>query len=204
MVKGEVCDTLTQERLINAVVQFLSVTDTTQQFVAGTDAQEHFLQPLRPGIYNIRISYMGNIYQATPQRIEVQGNTQDIGQLSIGLSDYALNEVTVVAQKPFVRYDGQKMLFNLNAHPLAQGSSAWEGLKVLPRLTLSGQRGLNLYGFYSVALYVDHRPLNMSTSELETFISSLSGAGRANSKPRPRIWQCSGRNSCDHKKRSRE
>lgn len=108
MVKGEVCDTLTQERLINAVVQFLSVTDTTQQFVAVTDVQGHFLQPLHPGIYNIRISYMGNIYQATPQRIEVQGNTQDIGQLSIGLSDYALNEVTVVAQKPFVRYDGQK------------------------------------------------------------------------------------------------
>lgn len=58
MVKGEVCDTLTQERLINAVVQFLSVTDTTQQFVAVTDVQGHFLQPLHPGIYNIRISYI--------------------------------------------------------------------------------------------------------------------------------------------------
>ena len=111
-VTGEVTTT-TGEALVNAVVLFTSSQDSTHCFPAVCDGQGCFYQELPLGAYSYRVSYLGSNY--TPERNHVEVSKEPTNPLSIVIAPaaQALDEVVVVAKRPFVSYDGGVARYNL-------------------------------------------------------------------------------------------
>ena len=172
-VTGEVTTT-TGEALVNAVVLFTSSQDSTHCFPAVCDEQGRFYQELPLGAYSYRVSYLGASY--TPERNQVEVSKRSTSSLSIVItpSAQALEEVVVVAKRPFVSYDGGVARYNLLANPAAIGGNLLDGLKLIPGVQLEERGGLSVYGFYTLTVAVNGRILRLSPEDVQAYLSSLS------------------------------
>ena len=172
-VTGHVTTT-TGEALVNAVVLFTSSQDSTHCFPAVCDEQGRFYQELPLGAYSYRVSYLGSSY--TPDRNQVEVSKEPTNSLSIVITPaaQALEEVVVVAKRPFVSYSGGVARYNLLANPAAVGGNLLDGLKLIPRVQMEERGGLSVYGFYTLTVAVNGRILRLSPEEVQAYLSSLS------------------------------
>lgn len=178
-VTGEVTTTM-GEALVNAVVLFTSSQDSTLCFPAVCDEHGRFYEELPLGAYSYRVSYLGSSY--TPERNQVEVSKEPTSALSIAITPtaQALEEVVVVAKRPFVSYDGGVARYNLLANPAAIGGNLLDGLKLIPGVQVEERGGLSVYGFYTLTVAVNGRILRLSPEEVQAYLSSLSveDAGR--------------------------
>ena len=172
--------TTTGEALVNAVVLFTSSQDSTHCFPAVCDEHGRFYQELPLGAYSYRVSYLGSSY--IPERNQVEVSKRSTSSLSITITPtaQALEEVVVVAKRPFVSYDGGVARYNLLANPAAIGGNLLDGLKLIPGVQVEERGGLSVYGFYTLTVAVNGRILRLSPDEVQAYLSSLSveDAGR--------------------------
>ena len=76
-----------------------------------------------PGTYLMTISFVGK--QPATKRFTVgEANPEvDLGKIRMGASDQALSEVEVVANKPLIRADADKIIYDTEQDPEAQSST---------------------------------------------------------------------------------
>lgn len=164
------------EALINAVVAFRSVQDTTSLYPAVCDERGQYRLELPTGGYTYHVLYMGETYRPTEHRVAVDTRSVEIPTIKVSLKDHLLGEVTVTARRPFVSYDGSNTRYNLAAHPAAIGGNLLDGVRLLPGVQVNDGAGLSVFGFYNLTVAVNGQVLRLSTDEIQAYLASLSVA----------------------------
>lgn len=98
---------------------------------------------------------------------------RDLGIIYIDIPSHKLAELEVVAQRPLVRYDGGKAIYNLSQIKGVAGADVLEALGRIPSLQFRSGQGFLLNGFESLVVLIDKRPIRMSASEVESYLASL-------------------------------
>ena len=92
----------------------------------------------------------------------------DIGIVTLEPEDYALDEVVIKAERPFVKVEEGRLGYNLAQ--LADGkvvNNAYEALTKLPGVQ-EDKEGLTLAGAGSVTVILNGKPTTMNAAQLET------------------------------------
>lgn len=173
-VSGTVRDRTDSLALHGALVSLTSINDSTLVFNAVTDENGAFGAEVDAGNYILAVYWYDRYYYPIGHNpLEIVSPT-DLGTIYIETAALSLDEAVVTAQAPFVRSDAGKFVYNLNANPAAAGSSALDGLKLIPGIQLSPGQDMRLYGFYTVTVYLNNRPVRMSRDELDGYLASMS------------------------------
>lgn len=166
----------TGEELVNAVVMFKDLRDSTKIYHSVCDAGGCYNQELPYGRYSCTVSFLGECYIPDNNVVSIYKQNTVIPDIRISLKEEALDEVTVVAKRPFVSYSGSKARYNLSANPASVGGTLSDGIKLIPGIQVKESGGLSVFGFYNLKVAVNGRILRLSNEEIQAYVASMSVA----------------------------
>lgn len=165
-VKGIVKDSTQVIAFANVIL-----TDSNGEMKTGTITEEDgsFNLTTQQGTYTVTVGFLG--YQTWKQTISVDQNL-DLGIISLNSQDNELGEVVVTAEKPLIERKADRLVFNVRSSVFANGVSADELLKNVPRIDPTSD-GLSIIGKSSVQIMINERLLNLSGDDLKNYLKSL-------------------------------
>ena len=155
--------------LPGATVQLICLADSTD-FYSTTDNQgiAHF-KGLKNTLYAVKISYIG--FETLEKAIMIKPNEREF-KFNLKESAIALDEVTIKAQKPLIRQEGDKMI--IDPESLANiSSNTLEVLESTPGLFVDQDNGIYLNSATPAKVYINGREQKMSNQDISIILQSL-------------------------------
>lgn len=124
------------------------------------------------GRYDIVFSSVGKEDLKQTITLNNQG-TLDLGTLLIKENTTMLKGVEIVAQKPLVKMDVDKMSYNVAEDEDAKSNTVLDMLRKVPMVTVDGQDNITVNGSSSFKVYVDGMPNVMFNSNPSMVFKSM-------------------------------
>ncbi len=175
IVTGRVLDSLTREGEPSAVLQFFQAQGLEKP-VAYTTADEEgrFWQRLDgSGRYELLFSGVGRISERRAFIIPGQTDTLDLGEILIRDDVEMLSAGLVVAQRPLVKMEVDKMVYNVAEDVDSKTSTVLDMLRKVPMVSVDGQDNITVNGSSSFQVYVDGKPNPMMTQNASTVFKMM-------------------------------
>ncbi len=174
-VKGVLLDSLTNEGEAYATIA-ITTKEKPDEAIKKlvTDNKGKFAIPLiQNGEYTITLSSLGRKAVKREFSIKDGDKTVDLGTLYISDAARELKGVEVVAQKPLVKSDIDKIEYNINEDPESKSSMLLEMLRKVPLVTVNGEDEIKVNGSSSFKVYVNGKPNNMMSKSPAEVLKSL-------------------------------
>lgn len=174
-VKGTVTDSLTNEGEPYATIKITAKEKPEETAVMGvTDKSGHFNETLpQEGCYILHISSIGRAPITKEFILTAQKPTADLGTLTINDAKNSLSSIEVVAQKPLVKADIDKLEYNIEDDPQSKSSTVIEMLRKVPLVTVDGQDNITVNGSSNFKVYVNGRPNSMMSKNPSEVLKSM-------------------------------
>ena len=173
-VKGILMDQTLGESEPYATVRIFSAKKKDKpvaMFLTNENGQ--FQQEVKgSGAYNIVFSSVGK--EDLSQDIELgKAGTLDLGTIYMKESETMLKGVEIVAQKPLVKMDVDKMSYNVAEDEDSKSNTVLDMLRKVPMVTVDGQDNITVNGSSSFKVYVDGMPNVMFSSNPSMVFKSM-------------------------------
>ena len=138
-----------------------------------TDEEGRFSQEVKgKGKFDIVFSSVGK--EELKQTVTLgQENPLDLGTLYLKENATMLKGVEVVAQKPLVKMDVDKMSYNVAEDEDSKSNTVLDMLRKVPMVTVDGQDNITVNGSSSFKVYVDGLPNVMFSSNPSMVFKSM-------------------------------
>ncbi|TLX76547.1 TonB-dependent receptor [Labilibacter sediminis] len=173
-VTGLVSDSETSEGIPYATVAIYPLGEDAPLNGTVTDMNGQFyLEKVRPGQYELVVSFMG--YQ--PQRVQdvlvTQGqNKVSVGNVNLAPNNIAIDGVEVTAMKKTVTSKIDRKVYNASDFETAKGGTATDMLNKLPSVSVNPDGEVSVRGATDFMVYLNGKPTQMEPSMLLAQISS--------------------------------
>ena len=174
-VRGEVVDSLTLKGEPYATISiFRKGAGDKPVAMAVTDLNGKFnVESKGEGTYVFTISSMGRNTIRRTFEIGAERKTINMGRLLITDSRTELKGVEVVAYKPLVKADIDKLSYSVVDDPESKTVNAIDMLKKVPMVTVDGQDNIKVNGSTSFKVYVNGKPNNMMSNNPSEVLKSM-------------------------------
>lgn len=166
VISGELLDSLTHEGEPYATVRVYKGRKTDKPIamsVTGIDGK--FSQAITgQGEYTISFSSMGRKEIVRSLKLSSAGGQIQLGTLLVQDDTKQLQGVEVVAQKPLVKMETDKMTYDVQTDNDAKTNTVLDMLRKVPMVTVDGQDNITVNGQSSFKVYVDGKPNVMFSS----------------------------------------
>lgn len=166
-IKGQVVDSLSNETVPYATLN-IALANAPQKAIKllACDDDGKFTTTLKqPGKYIISIQSLGKVPAVKHFTLSENKKSLDLGKLYMNDDSQQLNEVTVVAQKPLVTVEVDKITYSLDDDPEAKTNNALEMFRKVPMITVDGEDKIQLKGSSNYKIYMNGKPSNLLSGE---------------------------------------
>ncbi|MGY0035415.1 outer membrane beta-barrel protein [Pedobacter sp. NJ-S-72] len=128
------------------------------------------------GSYVVSVSYLGSLsYQS--DLLKLSGD-MDLGIIKIETTARSLKEVVIQSSsnKPLVKIEGRKMIYNVQKSIAVQGVSALEALKRTPGILVNQDNSITLNGASGALVMINGRQTYLQAAELAQLLKSMSAS----------------------------
>lgn len=174
-VKGILLDSLTQEGEPYATIKIVKKEAPAKALkMLVTDMKGQFQEKV-PGTGNfvMTITSVGRTPIVKDFSVKAGEKLVDFGTLYIVDASNELGQVEIVAQKPLVKADVDKIEYNVQDDPDAQSNSVLEMLRKVPLVTVDGEDNIQVNGSSSFKVYVNGKPNNMMSNNPTEVLKSM-------------------------------
>lgn len=174
-ITGVVADSVTHEGEPYATLT-IARADTAAKPVkqALTDIKGRFsISSSGTGSYLLMVRSMGRKPMQRAYTVDATTRTIDLGTLLLQDGGNQLETVEVVAYKPLVKADVDKIAYSVEDDPEANTNTVIEMLKKVPMVTVDGQDNIRVNGNSSFKIYVNGKPNNMMTKNPKEVLKSM-------------------------------
>ncbi len=169
-------DSLTQESEPYATLR-ITAKATPQKPVkmAVTDANGKFQEKFAavPGEYTLLLTSIGKTSVTKDFTLEAGKATVDLGTLYTAEATNELKGVEVLAQKPLVKVDVDKIEYNIEDDPDSKSNNILEMLRKVPLVTVDGEDNIQVNGSSSFKIHVNGKPNNMMSNNPKEVLKSM-------------------------------
>jgi hypothetical protein len=139
----------------------------------ATDEKGNFSTALSSGKYILTFQFVG--MKSLQQQIEIkeENSSIDLGTILLTESSTQLDEISVVAQKPLVKVDIDKLVYSAKDDPEATTSNVLDMLRKVPMVTVDGEDNIQLKGSSNYKIYLNGKPSNMISSNPSQVLKSM-------------------------------
>ncbi|WP_300694270.1 TonB-dependent receptor [uncultured Bacteroides sp.] len=174
-IKGVLLDSLTQEGEPYATIKIVKKETPAQTLkMLVTDMKGKFQEKV-PGTGNfiLTISSVGRSTIVKNFAVKAGETVVDFGTLYITDASNELGQVEVVAQKPLVKADIDKIEYNVQDDPDSKSNSVLEMLRKVPMVTVDGEDNVKVNGSSNFKVYVNGKPNNMMSNNPTEVLKSM-------------------------------
>lgn len=166
-----------QQPLPLASVALLKLKDSAIVRTRMTDSTGKVLfENIPPGNYLFRITMVDHITQyAGPIQI-TSGNGNLPLSITLLRTNAALQEVTVSARKPLIKFAPDKTIISVDNSITSTGATVLEVLEKSPGVSVDRDGKVSLKGRSNVLILIDGKPTYLSGSDLSNLLSGMSAA----------------------------
>ncbi|WP_150980375.1 outer membrane beta-barrel family protein [Heminiphilus faecis] len=173
-VSGEVVDsTGTSESYVT--VRIYKDADMTKPIAIGTsDIDGNFTQTLpSAGDYILRITSVGKTPSEIKFSLHPAHRTKDFGKIVMRMSENTLGEVEVIAQRPLVVSEVDRISYDVQGDEDSKTSTIIEMLRKVPMVTVDGNNEIRVKGEANFKIYKNGKPNNSFTNNPKEVLSSI-------------------------------
>jgi len=173
-IYGYVKDSLDQAVDV-ATVSLFRATDSVFVKAEISDATGKFeFVEIPAGTYYLIVSLLGYKDYTSENFVYAGGTSQfNLGDIQLSSSGLHLEEISVVAQRPFIERRSDRLIVNVEGSILSSGASAMEVLERSPGIIVSANDAITIRGRSGVIFMIDGKPTPMSGPELANYLRGL-------------------------------
>ncbi len=173
-VKGIVVDSLGVGEAY-ATLRIYIDTDTVKPVIVGvTDIDGQFKQTIKSaGKYRLNIHSVGKQNIDIPFAVSTSSPIVDLGTLRTHETSTTLSEVEVVAQRPLVSREIDRIGYDVQADEDSKTSTVIEMLRKVPMVNVDGENQITVRGSSNFKIYKNGRPNNTFTNNPKEVLSSI-------------------------------
>ena len=173
-IKAILVDSETSKPISSASVALFDAHSNV--FVKGGQSVSQgflLLSDIKPGKYNVRITYVGYETQ-TIDSIEILGNkSKDLGRIALKSTGNMLNEVVIEGRAPAMQIGIDRKTFNVGESLVSAGGTATDVLANVPTLQVDQDGSVSLRGSSSVKILIDGRESALAGNDVTSLLQSL-------------------------------
>ncbi|WP_072921866.1 TonB-dependent receptor family protein [Chryseobacterium sp. OV279] len=151
-------------------IEIVAVKDKTRQTVISDEKGNYSLKLPDNGNYSIKLIQDGA--EVSTAEISVNGETKQDFFIETK-QEKQIEGVTLTARKKLIERKADRLIFNVSNSVASQGMDGAEALSTTPLLKVDDNAGISIVGKSGVAVMINDRMLNLSGSELVTYLKSL-------------------------------
>lgn len=161
-VRGKVVNS--DQQPVEGATVIMQTVDSLYIDAAISQADGTFVLDTCPSTYRLVVQHL--LYQTR----DMAGNEKNIGIIQLTPHAYALEEVVVKAERPFVKVENGRLGYNLSALPGNKTvNNVYEALSKLPGI--QEKKGLlTLAGTEKLTVILNGKPTTMDAAQIETFL----------------------------------
>ena len=166
-IKGQVVDSLSNETVPYATLS-IALANAPQKAIKllACDDDGKFTTTLKqPGTYIMSMQSLGKLPAVKSFTLSEGKKSLNLGKLFMNDDTQQINEVTVVAQKPLVTVEVDKITYSLDDDPEAKTNNALEMFRKVPMITVDGEDKIQLKGSSNYKIYMNGKPSNLLSGE---------------------------------------
>lgn len=175
-IKGTLLDSLTQEGEVYATIKIEKKSDPGKAVkMTVTDARGKFQEKINAtiGDYVIALSSIGKTTVVKNFTVNPEDKIIDLGILYTSDMTSELKGVEVVAQKPLVKVDIDKIEYNIQDDPDSKTNNVLEMLRKVPLVTVDGEDNIKVNGSSSFKIHVNGKANNMMSTNPVDVLKSM-------------------------------
>ena len=166
-IKGQVVDSLSNETVPYATLS-IALANAPQKAIKllACDDDGKFTTTLKqPGTYIMSMQSLGKLPAVKRFTLSEGKKSLNLGKLFMNDDTQQINEVKVVAQKPLVTVEVDKITYSLDDDPEAKTNNALEMFRKVPMITVDGEDKIQLKGSSNYKIYMNGKPSNLLSGE---------------------------------------
>ena len=173
IVKGTLVDSLSNEGVSYATVRVFQKGKKQKPVAMSlTDLDGHFSQEVKgKGSFVIVFNSVG--VRSVERSFTATGSTIDLGTVFTSEASESIGSVEVVAQKPLVKMETDRMTYNVTEDEDSKTNTVLDMLRKVPMVTVDGQDNITVNGQSSFKVYVDGKPNAMFSSNASMIFKSM-------------------------------
>ena len=174
LVKGILLDSLTQQTEPYATIRVYKKGDTKKPVAMSvSDLDGHIRQEVSgKGHFVMAVSSVGK--QVRNINFSLSGQPSlDLGTILLQDDDKTLGAIEVVAQKPLVKMETDKMTYNVAEDEDSKTNTVLDMLRKVPMVTVDGQDNITVNGQSSFKVYVDGKPNAMFSQNASMIFKNM-------------------------------
>ena len=174
-VKGVLVDSLSKESEPYATIRisFSKNPDKPVQLAITSDNGKFNEKLKEPGNYIILFSSVGKKPVQRSFTLTEKAPTADLGTILISEATEMLKSVEVVAQKPLVKAEIDKVTYSIEDDPDSKTNSTLEMLRKVPLVTVDGEDKIQVNGSSNFKIHLNGKPNTMMSNNPKEVLKSL-------------------------------
>ncbi len=174
-VQGVLLDSLTNEGEPYSTIRIAFKNNPKKPVkldVTGLNGKftEHLAQA---GSYIISFTSVGKSTVVKQFTLSESNKTVDLGKIFISESSEMLKGVEVVAAKPLVKSNIDKIEYDMKEDPEAQTNNVLEMLRKVPLVTVDGEDNIQVNGSSNFKVYVNNKPNSMMSKNPKDILKNM-------------------------------
>jgi hypothetical protein len=171
LVTGQVTEKISGESIPYATVVFVSNDSVKTKKMVACDLSGNFSMKLDTAQeYTLTVSAVG--FREFSMPVIILEQKTELGKLILD-EGIEIKEVTVTAQKPLVRIEVDKLVYNMESDPESQTNNALEMLYKVPLITIDGEENISLNGQSNFKVLLNGKSSSMFSSNLKEVLKSM-------------------------------
>lgn len=174
VIVGTVLEASTQTPVPSATVSVWSGRDSTLVTGTITDEAGRFqIEGLRPGAYELRVSFVGFRTQRQPVEITPTAPRVQAGTIAMHEDAALLADVEVAAEREAMEVAIDRTIYNTKDQIVASGGNATDLLRNIPSVEVDSEGKVSLRGNQNVAILINGKPAPVPAEFIATFLQQL-------------------------------
>ena len=172
-IHGVVQDSLSQQKEPYATVRLFRKGEGKPLVVATTDASGKFtLHYTKPGTYILQTAIIGKL--PTKKELVLDADKMvELGTILTQDAGQSLATAEVVAARPLVKSQIDRLVYSMSDDPDAQTNTMLEMLRKVPLVTVDGQDKITVNGKANFKVYVNGKPNKMMSDNPSVVLKSF-------------------------------
>lgn len=174
-VKGILLDSLSNEGEPYSTIRISLKSNPAKPLkLAVTGVDGKFSERLTvPGTYLINFTSVGKTSVQKEFTVSADKKNIDLGKVLIAEATEMLKGVEVVAQKPLVKAEIDKVTYSMEDDPDAKTNTTLEMLRKVPLVTVDGEDKIQVNGSSNFKVHVNGKPNNMMSNNPTEVLRSM-------------------------------
>ena len=173
-VKGTVIDSATQKSIPFATISLYKMPSDQVFKRLASDADGSFvIQMTDTGNYKITVQMTGYALYSKHFTLTDSARSIDIGQIVIAEAAETLKEVSIVADKPLVKVDADKIAYSTESDPESKTSNVLDIMRKVPLITVDGDDNIQLKGASNFKIFINGKPSTMLSNNPKDVLKSM-------------------------------